>query len=330
MALAPILTNPKVRLGVDVFSLRSPEWTPFECLDYCANLKVQVVHFSEVRFLGSLEESHLRRVRTHAEGLGLELEIGMRSICPSSKMFDATQGTGEEQLGRMIQAARTVGSPIVRAVLGGMADRTGPVPMESHIENTVRVLRAVRTRASDNGIKIAIENHAGDMQARELRTLIEAAGKDLVGACMDSGNPLWSLEDPHLTVEILAPYVLTTHMRDGVVWRVPEGVAVQWVRLGEGTVGFAEYARRVLELCPGRPFTLETIVGPPRVFPVFTQQFWDGYRRTPAWEFARFLALADHGSPRATWQPAPKGAAAQSARADLEASLRYARELLSL
>src|ERR1043166_7079798 len=86
-----------VKLGVDVFSLRSPNWTPFQCLDYCAGLKVQVVHFSEIRFLGSLDEEHLRRVRAHARALGLDLEIGMRSICPSSKLFDAKQGSAEEQ-----------------------------------------------------------------------------------------------------------------------------------------------------------------------------------------------------------------------------------------
>src|SRR5438034_7324193 len=101
LAFAQSQTNQKVRLGIDVFSLRSPEWTPFDCLDYCGKLKVQVVHFSEIRFLGSLEEAHLRRVRAHAEGLGIDLEIGMRSICPSSKMFDPMQGTAEEQIGRM-------------------------------------------------------------------------------------------------------------------------------------------------------------------------------------------------------------------------------------
>jgi len=47
----------------------------------------------------------------------------------------------------------------------------------------------------DAGIKIAIENHAGDMQGHELKTLIEESGKDFVGACLDSGNPLWTLEE---------------------------------------------------------------------------------------------------------------------------------------
>ena len=33
---------------------------------------------------------------------------------------------------------------------------------------TVRVLKANRSRILDSGVKLAIENHAGDMQGREL------------------------------------------------------------------------------------------------------------------------------------------------------------------
>jgi sugar phosphate isomerase/epimerase len=320
---------PAVKLGIDLFSIRSQGWSPFEYLDYCARWKARVVHFSEIRFLGGLEETHLKRVREHAARLGIELEIGMRSICPTSKLFDASQGTAEDQLGRMIAAARTAGSGIVRAFLGSMADRTGPLPIEGHIANTVKVLRAMRSRAQDAQVRIAIENHAGDMQARELKTLIEEAGKDFVGACIDSGNPLWTLEDPHLTLDTLAPYVFTSHVRDSAVWRVPEGAAVQWVRMGAGNIGIREYVRKYRERCAGRALSLEIIVTQPRVFPFHDPKFWEGYQRTPAWEFARFLTLVDRGTPRTPSPPVPKDQAAQREREDLEASIQFTQELLN-
>ena len=235
-AAAQAQSKPAVRLGIDLFSIRSQGWTPFEYLDYCARWKAKVVHFSEIRFIGNLEPEHLRRVRAYAEKLGIEIEIGMRSICPSSKLFDPKQGSAEEQIARMVDAARIAGSPIVRAVLGSMDDRR-PSGIEPHIEDTVRVLRASRSRVMDAGLKVAIENHAGDMQARELKTLVEEAGRDFVGVCLDSGNPLWTIEDPHLTLETLHPYVITSHIRDSAVWRVPEGAAVSWVRMGDVTVG---------------------------------------------------------------------------------------------
>src|SRR5205823_10429373 len=156
-ALAFAQSKPGVRLGIDLFSIRSQGWSAFEYLDYCAKLGAKVVHFSEIRFLGSLEPGHLTKVREHAQKLGIQVEIGMRSICPSSKLFDPKQGSAEEQLTRMITAAKTIGSPIVRAVLGSSEDRQPP-GIEAHIEDAVRVLRAMRSRVLDAGIKIAIEN----------------------------------------------------------------------------------------------------------------------------------------------------------------------------
>ena len=165
-----------MRFGVDMYSLGAQKWTPFEEMDFAAKWNVKVVHFSEIRFLGALEPDNLRKVRAYADKLGIDLEIGMRSICPTSAVFDKAQGTAEEQLARMVDAAKIVRSPIVRAVLGSSADRRGGI--EKHIDSMVAVLKSSRSKLMDAGVKVAIENHAGDMQARELKTLVEAAGPD--------------------------------------------------------------------------------------------------------------------------------------------------------
>jgi 3-oxoisoapionate decarboxylase len=329
-ARAAMAADPPVKLGVDLFSLRSQNWTPAQLLDYCAAQKARVVHFSEIRFIGGLDPENLRAVRRHAEQAGIEVEIGMKSICPTSKMFDAKAGTAEEQLARMVDAATTVGSHIVRAVLGSSDDRH-PGPIEKHIESMVKVLRNSRSKVMDAGLKVAIENHAGDMQARELKSLVEMAGKEFVGVCLDSGNPLWTLEDPHLTLETLHPYVLTSHVRDSAVWNVPQGAAVAWVRMGEGNVRIDEYVRKYAELCPGRALSLESIVTNARVFPYRDPQFWDAYRNDPAWEFTRFLDIAERGKPKPP-EPALKerDAVLRKERDDLEASLAYTRRLLGI
>jgi sugar phosphate isomerase/epimerase len=317
-----------VRFGVDMYSLGAQNWTPFQQLDFAAKWKVKVVHFSEIRFLGTLEPENLRRVRTRADELGIDIEIGMRSICPTSAMFDKTQGTAEEQLTRMIEAAHIVRSPIVRAVLGSAADRRGGI--ERHIESIVGVLKSMRSRLTDTNVKVAIENHAGDMQARELKTLVEAAGKDVVGVCIDSGNPVWTIEDPHLTLDTLAPYVLTSHMRDSALWNTPDGAAVRWTRMGEGNMGMDGYIRSYVEKCPGRAVSLEVIVSPqPRIMNYHDPQFWDLYRSTPAWEFARFIALCDKGKP--VLEPVADPAVSPAARqlANVEASIRWTQTFLA-
>jgi len=336
------------RLGIDLYSLRSQGWSAFEFLDYAAQRQVEIVHFSEPRFLGSLEASHLRRLREYARRLGLSIEVGMGSICPASKRFTAADGTPEEQMARMFEVAKLLGSPILRAYVGSWEDRLdgenassgGPgrtAPIEQRIEETVRVLRVIRGRALDSGIRIAMENHAGDLQAREMKMLIEEAGTDFVGCCLDSGNPVWAIEDPHLTLETLAPYVLTTHVRDSAVWEESEGIAVQWTALGEGTIGFGRWLARFAQLCPGKPLSLEIITShPPRLHRCFETAFWTAYPSMPAWEFARFVKLAREGKPPA---PAPQasgspgsqdhqlGKAAQE-RIALENSLAWCRRHL--
>jgi hypothetical protein len=149
-----------------------------------------------------------------------------------------------------------------------------------------------------------------------------------VGACIDSGNPVWTLEDPHQTLDELHPYVLTSHIRDSQVWRVPDGIAVRWTRMGEGNVDIGAYVKKFTERCPGKALSLEIIVTPPRTFAIYDPKFWDGYRNVPAWQFARFLALADRGKPGAA-PPKPADPAAQE-RADLEASIEYTHKLIGV
>ena len=312
-------TTPALKLGVDLFSLRTQNWSPIQYLDYCAAQKAKVVHFSEIRFIGGLEEGNLRKVKQHAEELGIEVEIGMKSICPTSKMFDTAAGTAEEQIVRMLTAANIVGSKIVRCVLGSVEDRKAG-PIERHIESMVKVLHSVRSRVIDANLKIAIENHAGDMQARELKMLVEEAGRDFVGVCLDSGNPLWTIEDPHLTLDTLHPYVLTSHVRDSAVWSTPQGAAVAWVRMGEGNVNIDDYVHKYARLCPGKALSMECIVTGARMFPYHDAKFWEPYRTTPAWEFERFANIAEHGKPHEN-KPVPKEMAAQREREDLEASI---------
>src|SRR5579883_273911 len=324
---SPVKTSP-VKLGVDLFSLRGQNWTPIQYLDYCAKRNVQVVHFSEIRFIGSLDPENLRTVRQHAESLGIEIEIGMTSICPSSTMFKKDAGSAEEQLSRMIDAAQIVGSKIVRAVLGGADDRKS-APIAQHMEETVHVLRNVRSKALDANIRIAIENHAGDMQGWELKTLIEEAGRDFVGACLDSGNPLWTLEDPHVTLETLYPYTLTSHVRDSAVWITSEGAAVTWVPMGRGNVDIDSYLRRYAELCPGKALSMETIVFGPRLLPYKKREFWDAYRDIPAWNFERFVEIAERGKPYPN-EPWTTPDEAVRERNALDESLDYTKKILGL
>ncbi len=321
-------SKPMNKLGLDLFSLRGQGWTAFEMLDFCAKNGVEVAHFSELRFLGSIEADHLKRVREHADRLGISLEVGFGSICETSTRFMKEEGTAAEQLVRAFGIAKILGSPFVRCYLGGMDDRKGDLPFEAHIENTIKSCKAVRERALENGIKIAIENHAGDMQALQLKALIEEAGTDYVGALLDPGNASWTLEDPLHTLETLAPLALTTGIRDSRIWETDEGAAVMWVPLGQGNIDIRRWHARFVELRPDLPFSLEIIHLPrPRMFAYRNREFWNDYDEVPAWVFAGFLNLARKGEP---YEPANDPTGADQQRKDVEADLAFCRREFGL
>jgi len=212
--------------------------------------------------------------------------------------------------------------------------------MEAHMENTLKVFRAARAQALDLGVKIALENHA-DLQAREARTIIEESGRDFVASCLDFGNPVWCLEDPFLTLETLAPYVVTTHVRDAVVFEHPRGACWHWVALGDGQLDMAHFAAEFRRLCPQASMQLEIITGrPPQVHAYLESDFWKAYPKMPAWEFARFVQLAKTGHPfmgsmviedvPGTRLPVMDEALKEQQRVDLERSFEYARKKMNV
>src|SRR5215468_2735157 len=216
-----------IKLGFDNFSIRAMGWKAPQLLDYAAKLKVDTILLSDLDVYESHSDAYLKDLKKRADDLGVEIQAGAGSICPSAKSFSAKFGVAEEHLALLIRMAKTLGSPVARCYQGTADDRKLPGGLPARWKDTIRVCKAVRSQAMDAGIKIAIENHAGDMQAWELANLIEECGRDYVGATMDSGNATWTLEDPMRNLEILGPYAVSTGVRDSAVWEDKDGAVVQ-------------------------------------------------------------------------------------------------------
>jgi sugar phosphate isomerase/epimerase len=331
-----------VKLGFDTYSLRAFRWKAPQLIEYAASQKLDTIQISSLGDYESLDAAYLAKVKDQAARSGIVLEGGTGCICPSSHAFSKNGPSARERVLEGLRVAQAIGAASMRCYLGTSADRLGPLPIEAHMENTVQVFRSVRSEALDLGVKIAIENHDGDMQAREVKTLIEESGKDFVGSCLDTGNPLWVVEDPLVSLEVLAPYVVTTHVRDSVVFEHPRGAAGQWVALGDGNVDFAKFTERFRAVCPGVAMQLEIITGrPPRVLPYLEMDFWNAFPKARASEFARFVALAKSGHPymgamviedvAGAHSPAVmQEALKEQQRLDLERSLEFARKKLNV
>jgi 3-oxoisoapionate decarboxylase len=330
-----------IRLGFDTYSLRAFHWKAAKLIDYAASLKLDTIQLSSLNDFESLEPAYLQGVHDQAARLGLALDGGIGCICPSSKSWSNKDGTPSQYLSKGLRVAKAIGATSMRCYMGSSEDRLGPKPIEEHIENTVKVLKAVRSLSLDLGVKVAVENHSGDMQARELKMLIEEAGRDFVAANLDTGNPMWVVEDPFVTLEVLGPYTVTTHIRDSIVFEHPRGAAAQWVALGDGSIDFKKFVARFRELCPKAAMQLENITGrPPRLVPYLDPAFWKAFPKADGAEFARFVALAKSGHPLldamvvedvpGKHAPVYDDALREQQRFDLERGLEYAKNTLGI
>ena len=319
------------KLGFDNYALRALGWKAHQILDHAASLQLDAVLFSDFDVYESLADADLRDLKSRADDLGLALYAGMLSICPTSVMFDPRRGSAEEQLRLCLRVAKALGSPVARCVLGKADDRRSPGGIVARIAETVGVLRCVRSEALDAGIKIAVENHAGDMNSTELLELIDMAGRDFVGATLDTGNALWALEEPQAALETLGPVTVCTGIRDSYLWETPEGATLQWTSVGTGLVDWLAFFRRFSELCPHAPVIVETISGRPIFLPLRCDYFWDAYPRATPQTLAQMLRLARAGEPREPFTPPPGMGELRAEQgqqlAELERSVRHCRKV---
>ena len=172
-------------------------------MDYAASLDADSLFITDLDAFESFEAPYLAGVKAHAQREAACSSTSARGASvPPPRRSSRTGARREEHLALAIRVAQGVGSPVIRVVLGTWEDRLTDGGIERHIEETVEVCRACSSLAIDASVKIAIENHAGDMHSSEVVRLVEAAGKDYVGVNLDSGNALWTLEDPLASLEV--------------------------------------------------------------------------------------------------------------------------------
>jgi sugar phosphate isomerase/epimerase len=324
-----------IPLGFDNFAVRACGWNARQLVDHAEAIRCDSLFITDFGPLeGRFDDASLADLRRYATDRGVTLELGSWSICPTAKRFKDDWGTAEEHLALGIRMAKALGGRACRVILGSREDRSSEGGIAARIDDTVAVLKKLRSQAIDSGITIAVENHAGDMRSEELAGLVEAAGTDFVGVNFDSGNACWALEDPLAALERLAPFIATTSLRDSMVWESANGVTVQWTAMGEGCVDQPAFFNLFAEKCPGVTVNIETISGFAREFPLFDQAFWREYPDVHARDLARFWALARRGRPLEGFS-VPPGSERQAAEreyqlAELDRSIRFCRDELGL
>jgi sugar phosphate isomerase/epimerase len=196
----------------------------------------------------------------------------------------------------------------------------------------VAQLQAMKPVIEAHPIVVGLENHK-DHTSVELAELLHMLDSRRIGVCFDFGNNISLLEEPRQTLETLAPFVVTTHLKDMAVKPTADGFELSEVPLGEGLLPLADMIATLRKHRPDVPMCLEMLTRDPLQVPYKTERYWTALDRPGPNALAAF---EQHVLSKASTGPLPHitglAPADQIALEDelVRRSMEYGRNVLKL
>ncbi|MFH5802628.1 sugar phosphate isomerase/epimerase family protein [Alienimonas sp. DA493] len=292
---------------------------PFVFLEHCRQLGAGGMQIP----LGVMEPADAERLGAWAAEHGMYVDAVVR--LPAER--DA------EQFAAQLETAARAGAAAARTHLfpgrryEEFDSRAG---FEDALAEGKRRLARAAPLAEAAGVPLAIENHK-DQRLGPRVDLLEAYDSPFVRACVDFGNNVALLDDPYETVEALAPFAASVHVKDQSLTPTPDGFLLGDVPLGAGSLDLPRMVRAVRAAWPAANFSLELITRDPLNVPCLTDGFYATFPDLPARDLARTLRLV-RANPTAGQKIStlsPEAAAERESR-NVRESLAYARRELNL
>jgi 3-oxoisoapionate decarboxylase len=179
-------------------------------LQLADNLPVE--YWSEDELLDLLRYSGDRKV---------SIEMGGRGLTPEHTL-------------KCLLAAEKLHSPILRMVI----DSAG---FEPGLESINGIIHDLLPEFKSRNIRLAIENH-DRFRARDFERIIQAAGTEFVGICLDSVNSMGAGEGFEEVARILLPYTINLHIKDFTIRRVSHkmGIVIEGAPAGKGMLNIGD------------------------------------------------------------------------------------------
>lgn len=231
-------------------------------------------------------EDFARNVRDRREKLGLYLEgsIGMPKTPADVPNFERDVLRAKEAGVRIL---RTVCTPGRRyEVLHSAAE------FDTMRKNTLTMLQLAEPVLRKHQVKLGVENHK-DWRAPELVGILRTLSSEWIGVTIDFGNNLALLEDSTELVTALAPYVVSTHVKDMAVEPYADGFLLSEVPLGQGLLDLPTLFALCKKHNPAVTFNLEMITRDPLEIPCLKTDYWATFANVPGSDLARMLRLAN-------------------------------------
>jgi hypothetical protein len=134
-------------------------------------------------------------------------------------------------------------------------------------------------------------------------------------------------------VRELAPFALTTHMKEMDFEEGPDGFLLSEVPFGDGRLALGEMVRVIRQARPQTRFVLEMITRNPLVIPCFTERYWATFPDRPAPALARTMAAVRSRTTKdrlPRFDHLPAGAQIEAEEQNIRTCLNYGREQLAL
>lgn len=184
-----------------------------ELLDRARQHRVNLVQVCDNLPLWRLSADRLDRFAKRAADEAVVLELGSRRLT----IEHATE---------MITLARRLRAELIRFVVDGPDFSPSPAEVSQTLRRIAPML---------DGLRLGIENH-DRFAAKTLRRIIDEAGSDRIGICLDTANSLGAGEGLATVLAELAPLTVNLHIKDFQVARLPHlmGFTVEGRPAGEG------------------------------------------------------------------------------------------------
>ncbi len=216
--------DPRIGISTYAYTWRLSEhaerpMTLDDVLDDTARLGLGLLQVCDLPALETATPDELRTIRSHADALGIALEVGTRGIATAHLLHH-------------LDVAIALGSPIVRSMLTAGEHR--PSSAEA-----VELLAAVGDAYAASGVRLALETYE-QVPTRVLVDVVERVAHPAIGICLDPANPVAALEHPRDVVERCAALTLNVHVKDFAFTRADGWVGFTYAgaRLGEGLLDY--------------------------------------------------------------------------------------------
>lgn len=273
----------RMAITTDSFPFRKPK-SVIEFIEYCDSLGASGVEIA----LESSEAEYTKKVRKRLEELNMQLEAWV--ILPKKD---------SEDFERSVRAAKEAGASVLRGFcLGGRR-----YEVFSSFEQWKAFLAESRASIAQalpvlekHRIALGLENHK-DWTAEELAGLMKEYSSEYLGVCLDTGNNIALLDSMAELVEQLAPYAISTHLKDMAVGEYPEGLLLVEVPFGEGMVDLKGIVNTIRRARPKAGFTLEMMTRSPLKIPCLGDKFWVTFPDRGGERLARTLRTVRENKP---------------------------------